>query len=192
MTYWITWMVLCKFWPRRRHIGRKTYTLLWRLHDRNCLNCMLISHQQPVCFRFQCISVILSVICNHLGSRTSWSILILRKRCLILPNPRRPFWSMCRTNIAPNIDKCLSLNLKSWSTATFLQSAKASGIGHSFFDPYDMSSDNDKNLTLTFIAERTPRRSDRAVRVLTATRFYLNFPPESPKNWGQVNPNVNR
>jgi len=26
---------------------------------------------------------------------------------------------------------------------------------------------------------------------MTATRLYLNSPPESPQNWGQVNPNVN-
>jgi hypothetical protein len=26
---------------------------------------------------------------------------------------------------------------------------------------------------------------------LTATRLYFNSPPEAPKNWGQINPNLN-
>jgi len=40
------------------------------------------------------------------------------------------------------------------------------------------------------LAETTPGRSDRAARLLTAARLYLNSPPELPKNWGQVNPNL--
>jgi hypothetical protein len=32
---------------------------------------------------------------------------------------------------------------------------------------------------------------DRAVRLLTAARLYLNLPPEAPKNLGQINPNLN-
>jgi hypothetical protein len=26
---------------------------------------------------------------------------------------------------------------------------------------------------------------------MTAARLYLNSPPEAPKNWGQINPNIN-
>jgi len=41
------------------------------------------------------------------------------------------------------------------------------------------------------VAETTPGRRDRAARLLTAARLYLNSPPEAPKNWGQINPNLN-
>jgi hypothetical protein len=37
----------------------------------------------------------------------------------------------------------------------------------------------------------TPGRSDRAARFVTAARLYFNSPPEAPKNWGQINPNLN-
>jgi len=73
----------------------------------------------------------------------------------------------------------------------FFPSGKASGFGQSLFHPYDLSSDNDKYLTPKYVAETTPGRSDCAARLLTAARLYLNFPPESQKNWGQVNPDVN-
>jgi len=70
-------------------------------------------------------------------------------------------------------------------------SVKASGFGQSSLDPYDLYSDDDEYWTPKCAAETTPRRSDRAAHILTAARFHLNSPPESPKNWGQVNPNVN-
>jgi len=41
------------------------------------------------------------------------------------------------------------------------------------------------------VADTTPGRSDRAARLLTAARLYLNSPPEAPKNWGQINTNLN-
>jgi len=41
------------------------------------------------------------------------------------------------------------------------------------------------------VSETTPGRSDRAARLLTPARLYLNSPPEAPKNWGQINPNLN-
>jgi len=37
----------------------------------------------------------------------------------------------------------------------------------------------------------TPGRSDRAARLSTAAKLYLNLPPEAPKNWGQSIPNLN-
>jgi len=37
----------------------------------------------------------------------------------------------------------------------------------------------------------TPGWSDRAARLLTAARFYLNSPPQAPKNLGLINPNLN-
>jgi hypothetical protein len=70
-------------------------------------------------------------------------------------------------------------------------SAKASGSCESSFDPYDLSSDDEEYLTPNNVAETTPGQSDRAARLLTAARLYLNSPPEAPKNWGQINPNLN-
>jgi len=70
-------------------------------------------------------------------------------------------------------------------------STMASGSGRSSYDPYDLSSDDDEYLTPENVAEMTPRRSDRAAHLLTATRLYLNSPPEAPKHWGQINPNRN-
>jgi len=72
-----------------------------------------------------------------------------------------------------------------------LPSATASGSYQSFFDPYDLSSDDEEYLTPNNVAEMTPRESDRAARLLTAARLYSNSPPEAPKNWGQINPNLN-
>jgi len=40
------------------------------------------------------------------------------------------------------------------------------------------------------VAEMTPGHSDCAARLFTAALLNLNLPPESPKNWGQVNPNL--
>ena len=54
-----------------------------------------------------------------------------------------------------------------------------------------MSSDDEKYLMTNNVAETTPGRSDRAARLLTAAMLYLNSPPEAPKNWGQINPNLN-
>jgi len=43
----------------------------------------------------------------------------------------------------------------------------------------------------TNVAETTPGRSDNAARLSTAARLYLNSPPEAPKNWGEINTNLN-
>ena len=67
----------------------------------------------------------------------------------------------------------------------------ASGSGQFSFDPYDLSSDDEEYLTPNNVAETTPRWSNRAAHLLTATRLYLNSLPESPNNWAQVNPNLN-
>jgi len=73
----------------------------------------------------------------------------------------------------------------------FSSSAMASRSGQSSYDPYDLSSDDDEYLMPNNVAETTPGRSDRAARLLTAARLYLNSPPELPQNWGQINPNLN-
>jgi len=75
--------------------------------------------------------------------------------------------------------------------SSIIPSAKASGFDQSSFDPNDLSSDYEKYLTPETIAEMTPRLSDCAEPVLTAARLYLDSPPASPQNWGQVNPNLN-
>jgi hypothetical protein len=67
----------------------------------------------------------------------------------------------------------------------------ASGSYHSSFHPYDLSSDDEEYLTPNYVAEMTHRQSDRAAGSLTAARLYLNSPSEAPKNWGQINPNLN-
>jgi len=54
-----------------------------------------------------------------------------------------------------------------------------------------MSSDDGEYLTPTDDAETTRGRSNCAARLLTAASLYLNSPPEAPKNWGQLNPNLN-
>ena len=69
--------------------------------------------------------------------------------------------------------------------------ATASGSYQSFFDPYDSSSDDDEYLTPTNVTETTHGRSDHAARLLTTARLYLNSPPETPKKWGEINPNLN-
>jgi len=69
--------------------------------------------------------------------------------------------------------------------------ATASGSYQSSFDPYNSSSNDEEYLTPHNVAETTPRRSDHVAHLLTAARLYLNSPPEAPKKWGQINPNLN-
>jgi len=40
------------------------------------------------------------------------------------------------------------------------------------------------------VAETTPGESDRTAHLLTTARFYSNLPPEAPKTWGQIDPNL--
>ena len=72
----------------------------------------------------------------------------------------------------------------------FIHSAMPPQSGQSSFDPYDLSSGDEEYLTPKNLAKTTPRWSNRAARSLTATRLYLNLPPELPMNWGQVNSNL--
>jgi len=81
--------------------------------------------------------------------------------------------------------------LETVPSSNLAPSATASGSYQSFFDPYDLSCDDEEYSTPNNVPERTPGRSDRAARLLTAARLYLNSPPEAPKNWGQSNPNLN-
>jgi len=83
------------------------------------------------------------------------------------------------------------IKLQNAQHTNFFPSAKVSAFGQSSFDPYGLSSDDDEYLTRECVPEMPPGRSDHVARLVTATRLYLSSPPESPKNWGQVNPNVN-
>jgi len=81
--------------------------------------------------------------------------------------------------------------LETVTSSNLVPSATASGSYESSFDAYDSSSDDEEYLPLNKVAKTTPGRSDCAARLLTAARLYLNSPPEAPKNWGQINPNLN-
>jgi len=72
--------------------------------------------------------------------------------------------------------------LETVPTSNLVPSATAAGSYQSSFDPYDLSSDDEEYLTPNNVAETTPGRSDRAARLLTAARLYLNSPPKAPKN----------
>ena len=67
----------------------------------------------------------------------------------------------------------------------------ASISGQSSYDSYDVSSDDEEYLFHNTVTETTPGRSDRAARLLSAARLYLDSPPELPQNWGQINLNPN-
>jgi len=58
--------------------------------------------------------------------------------------------------------------------------------GQSSYDPYKLSSDDDDYIMPKGAGEMTPGRINRATRIFTATRLYLNSPPELPQNWDQV------
>ena len=81
--------------------------------------------------------------------------------------------------------------LKTVPSNNLLPSATASGFYHLSLDPDDLSSDDEEYLMPNNVAETTRGRSDHAANLLTAARLYFNSPPESPKNWGQSNPNLN-
>jgi len=80
---------------------------------------------------------------------------------------------------------------KNVPSRNLVPSAMASASRESSFDSYDLSSNDEEYLTPTNVAETTPKRSDLAARLSTAARLNLNSPPEAPRNWGQINPNLN-
>jgi len=70
-------------------------------------------------------------------------------------------------------------------------SAEVSGFGQSSFDSYNLSSDDKVQLTPRSMAVMTPGQGDHSARLLTAARLYLNSPHKVPKDWGQIDPNLN-
>jgi len=81
--------------------------------------------------------------------------------------------------------------LETVPSSNLVLSATASESYQSSFDRYDLSSDDEEYFTPNNVPETTPGQSDRAARLLTAARLYLNLPPKAPKNWGQIDPNLN-
>jgi len=89
-------------------------------------------------------------------------------------------------------NRCVLVNKpESLPSNNLVPSTKASGSGQSSCVPYDLSSNDEEYLTPNSVAETTPGRSNRAAPIFTTARCYLNSPPESPKNSGQINPNLN-
>jgi hypothetical protein len=76
-------------------------------------------------------------------------------------------------------------------SSNLVLSAIASRSYQLSFDPYDLSSDDEEYLTPNNVPETTPGRSDHAACLWTATWPYLISPPEAPKTWGQIYPNLN-
>jgi hypothetical protein len=66
----------------------------------------------------------------------------------------------------------------------------ASGSDQSTYDPYHLSSDDNEYLIPTNVAETTPGQTDHAARLMTVARLFLNSPPESQQNRGQIDPNL--
>jgi len=88
--------------------------------------------------------------------------------------------------------QCVAVNkLESLPSSNLVTSATSSGLCQSSFDPYDSPSNDEEYLTPNSEAETTPGWSNHAVRLLTAAWLHFNSPPEAPKNWGQINPNLN-
>jgi hypothetical protein len=54
-----------------------------------------------------------------------------------------------------------------------------------------LSSNNEECLLTNTVAKTTPGQSDHAERLLTAARLHLYSPPQAPKIWGQIVPNLN-
>jgi len=156
MTLLILWMAWCELWPRRIHNGSKTYIFLWSLGGRGCPNIILKWLQRLVCYWFWHIPLILSRGCDCLRSGTSEWICILKMRLFILPDSRRPFWSMWRMNTVLNIDFYRVLNPQNIPNNNFVSSAMTSRSGQSSYDWYDLSSDDEEYLKPDNVTEMTP------------------------------------
>ena len=69
-------------------------------------------------------------------------------------------------------------------------SVTVAGSSQSCFDPSDLSRDDAKYIAPEYVAETTPGWTDCVARLLAAAWSNLNSPPENPKDWGQVNHNL--
>jgi len=80
---------------------------------------------------------------------------------------------------------------ESITSCNLVPSAAASRSGQSFFDRYDVCSNDEEYLTSDSVSEMRPSRSDCAVPLLRAARLHFNSLPEAPKNLVQIIPNLN-
>jgi len=80
---------------------------------------------------------------------------------------------------------------ESFPSRDFILSATSSGSCQWTFDWYDLANDDKEYLTPNNVAEMTPGRSYCAARLLAAAWLYSHSPPEAPKNWRWINPNLN-
>jgi len=71
-------------------------------------------------------------------------------------------------------------------SSNLIPAAIATRSGRSSFDPYDLSSDDERYSTPNNVAERTPEQRDRVPPLLSTARLYLNSPPEALNNGGKL------
>jgi hypothetical protein len=81
--------------------------------------------------------------------------------------------------------------LESLLSSILVPSAKAAGFWQSSVVQGDFCSEEEEYTKPNSGAKTTPGPSDHAACLLSAARFCLNSPPEAPKNWGQINSNLN-
>jgi len=81
--------------------------------------------------------------------------------------------------------------LDSLLSSKIILCATASASCQLSFDPYDSSSNDEEYLPPNNVGETTPECSDHAAHLLAAARLYLNLPPDAPKNWVEIDQNVN-
>jgi hypothetical protein len=88
--------------------------------------------------------------------------------------------------------QCVPVNtLETVPSSNLVTCVTASRSYQSSFDPYNLSSNDEDYFIPNNVTETTPGWSDRAAHLLTATMLYLHSRPAAPKNWGQINPNLN-
>jgi len=75
--------------------------------------------------------------------------------------------------------------------SNLIPSATASGSCQTSFDPYYLSCDDEEYITPNNVAETSLGRRDHVAHLVSAARLYLISPLQAPKNWGQINPNLN-
>jgi len=117
MTCLIIWTVWFELPRRRSQHARKTCSSPWSQFNRSCLNTTLKWLQRRACYKLLHIFSIRFGLCDRLENGTSEWISILRMRHSILPNTKRPFWSLLRMNTVPNINVCRSISTKAHRAA---------------------------------------------------------------------------
>jgi hypothetical protein len=116
-----------------------------------------------------------------------------------IDDPDRQFgngsvWTQTRTRSGspePLLTLPVPLNtLQSLPSSNLISCATASTSCQSSIDPYNLSSDDEQYLTSENMAETIPGWSDNAAHLWASGWLYFHQPPETPKNWGEINPNL--